>query len=80
MQTTSIEPPMEPQMPTPKVYRAHCDGFTRTFTNLEALKAWAGELRARWGCTGKPMRIAQGQRHGEVDVYAAGCPSRVIVL
>lgn len=38
-------------------YRAHINGFTGHFDNLDALKVWANGLIARGSMTGKPLQI-----------------------
>lgn len=61
-------------------YRAYCEGFSRSFDDLDALKAWAIDLRARYGLAGCELKIWKALAiTGAWTTYDA-MPSRVIML
>lgn len=63
-------------------YRAHIEGFTGHFDNLDQLKAWANDLIARGGMEGRTLKIWKAvwvAADGSGAQYRA-TPSREIVI
>lgn len=62
-------------------YRAHIEGFTNHFASIEALKAWALELLARYpDLRGKEVSIWKATWVGRESATYNATPSKVCVL
>lgn len=62
-----------------KSFHCYCDGFERTVSTTDEIKAFAAWLRAN-GCVGKTLKVWQGTQHGQASVYEPNCPHREFVL
>jgi hypothetical protein len=63
-------------------YRAHVEGFTSHFANVEALKVWAENLNRQYRLTGKTLQVWKAlyvAKDGSGAQYAAS-PTRKIVV
>ena len=62
-------------------YRAHIEGFTNHFATVDALKAWALGLLARYpDLRGKEVKIWKATWVGQESASYNASPSRVCIL
>lgn len=63
-----------------KTYRAYVDGFFGNFASVGEIQNWIDELHARFGLTGKTLKVWKGTRYTDFDTYKSAMPIFSTVL